>query len=282
MTQTALLMGSVSVHWYQVTTLTTRRSMVTASSRRRQMFWMQPEQNENVRSLQKLFCKWTVSQAFNTAPPHQPPPPPPPPKAGALKQLFPKIGSPSSFSPPLLSSVWNQKYVNTERPSLSERYCSPLLWFFTACLCCFSRGAEADGFSKQACLARAAKKKRKENTEISQVLRNICINTLWRHFSPQLHSYISAALTGFIWAHDLLLPREDPHKKARQAAAISPTKICQDIYFCVFHWFGGLKQQQILSNRQYKCSTAAAANIIIFTSIRWIVQDGGFRTYWQV
>lgn len=159
MTQTALLMGSVAVHWYQITTLTTRYSMFSALSRCRQMFWMQPEQNENVSSLQKVFCKWTVTQTFNTASPHQPPPPMQ--KTVALKQLFPKIGSPPSFPLLLLSSVWNQKYVNTERPSLSERYCSPLLSFFIACLCFFGRGAEADGFSKQACLARAAKKKRK-------------------------------------------------------------------------------------------------------------------------
>lgn len=215
MTQTALLMGSVSVHWSQITTLTTRRSMFTAQSRRRQMFWLQPEQNENVRSLQKVFCKWTVPQTFNSAPPHQPLPPPP--KTVALKQLFPKIGSPSGFPLPPLSSVWNQKYVNIERPSLSERYCSPLLSFFTACLCFFGRGAGADGFSKQACLARAAKKEKKEKKRkkslkwLETFVQIHCKDSFLRSHTANV--CISTVLTGFIRAHELLLPREDPCKK---------------------------------------------------------------------
>lgn len=81
-----------------------------------------------------------------------------------------------AFPLPLLSSVWNQKYVNTERPSLSERYCSPLLSFFFVCLCFSSRGAEADGFSKQVCAAHAAKKPKKS------------VKRLETQISPQLHS----------------------------------------------------------------------------------------------
>ena len=104
---------------------------------RRQRFWTQPEQNENVRPLQKGFGRWTVIQTFNTASPNQPPPPP---KTVAVKQLFPKIGSPSGFPLSLLSSVRSQKYVNIERPSLSEWYCSRSLSFFTACLCFFWAG----------------------------------------------------------------------------------------------------------------------------------------------